>query len=117
VPHAIDPHRHLATFTEHYAPRVIGHFNGQQLMVAKLLGAFQWHVHDDTDDFFYVLHGRLRIETEHGDVDLEPGQIHVVPRGVRHRPVAEAECHVLLIEREGASNTGDPATSTIRRAS
>lgn len=76
-------------------------------MVVKLKGEYVWHAHENTDDFFLVLEGRMRIETEAGDVHLEKGGLYVVPRGVRHRPVADEEAHVLLIEIAGEPNTGD----------
>ncbi len=105
----------LATFTEHWQPRVVGQFNGHDLMVAKLQGEFVWHQHDDTDDFFLVLSGRLILQLPDGEVELGPGEVFVVPRGVQHRPVAKEEVHVLLIERSGTPNTGDPATAAPRR--
>ena len=105
----------LSTFTEHYQPRVVAEFNGHDVMVAKLKGEFVWHSHDDTDDFFLVLSGRLRIELRDGEVTLGPGDLYVVPRGVEHRPVADEEVHVVLIERTGTPNTGDPKTAAPRR--
>ena len=115
IPAAIDLQAKLGTFAEHYAPRTIAECNGQDVMVVKLLGPFAWHVHEDADDFFLCLRVALRIETEHGNVTLKPGQLYVVPRGVRHRPVADAECHALLIEPTGTPNTGDAATAAPRR--
>ncbi|HEX6057449.1 MAG TPA: cupin domain-containing protein [Gemmatimonadaceae bacterium] len=105
----------LATFAEHWQPRTVGQFNGHDLMVAKAKGEFVWHRHDDTDDFFLVLHGQLVIELRDGSVTLGPGEMFVVPRGVEHRPVAREEAHILLIERSGTPNTGDPATAAPRR--
>jgi mannose-6-phosphate isomerase-like protein (cupin superfamily) len=105
----------LATFSEHYQPRTVGTFNGHDLMVVKLKGPFTWHRHDDTDDFFLVLKGRLRIELRDRNVELEPGELFVVPRGVEHRPVADQEVHLLLIEPTGTPNTGDPATAARRQ--
>jgi mannose-6-phosphate isomerase-like protein (cupin superfamily) len=104
----------LATFTEHYRPRTVGTFNGHDMMVVKLKGPFTWHKHEDTDDFFLVLKGRLRIELRDGDVELGPGEIYVVPKGVEHRPVADEEAEVLLIEPTGTPNTGDAATAAPR---
>lgn len=104
----------LALFDQRWSPRIVARFNGHEVMVAKLQGAFPWHVHEDTDDFFLVLSGRIRLETDQGNVDLGPGELHVVPKGVRHRPVAEAEAHVLLIERDGTPNTGDRATAAVK---
>jgi mannose-6-phosphate isomerase-like protein (cupin superfamily) len=101
----------LAQFDEHWAPRTIATFNGHDIMVVKAKGEFVWHSHDDTDDLFLVLHGRLEIQLRDGSVHLEPGELVVIPRGVEHRPVAREEVHVLLMEREGTPNTGDPATA------
>lgn len=105
----------LAGFSESYAPRTISTFNGHDVMVVKARGTLDWHVHPDTDDFFLVLGGRLRLDTEQGSVELEAGELYVVPRGVRHRPVAEEECTLLLIEPTGTPNTGDAATAAPRR--
>jgi len=112
---AINLAEKLATFSEHWQPRVVGQFNGHDLMVVKIQGEFVWHKHDDTDDFFLVLHGRIRIRMREGDVTLGPGEVFVVPRGVEHCPVAEEEAHVLLIEPMGTPNTGDAATAQPRR--
>jgi mannose-6-phosphate isomerase-like protein (cupin superfamily) len=104
----------LATFSEHYQPRTVGQFNGHDLMVVKLKGPFVWHVHDDTDDFFLVLKGRLKIELRDRNIELGPGEIYIVPKGVEHRPVADEEVHLLLIEPTGTPNTGDPTTAVPR---
>lgn len=105
----------LATFGEHWQPRTVATFNGHDVMVAKVKGEFVWHKHDDTDDLFLVLHGTLTIELRDGAVTLGPGELFVVPRGVEHRPVAREEVHLLLLERTGTPNTGDPATAATRR--
>ena len=104
----------LATFDEHYQPRTIGQFNGHDLMVVKVKGPFTWHKHDDTDDFFLVLKGRLTIQLRDGNVELGPGELYVVPKGVEHCPLAEEEAHILLIEPQGTPNTGDAATAAAR---
>ena len=104
----------LSTFSEHYRPRTVGQFNGHDLMVVKVKGPFVWHRHEDTDDFFLVLKGRLRIELRDGVVELGPGELHVVPKGVEHRPVADEEAHILLIEPTGTPNTGDAVTAAPR---
>ncbi|QFU09438.1 Cupin domain protein [Rhodobacteraceae bacterium THAF1] len=101
----------LSTFANHWSPKIVAGFNGCDVMVVKALGAFTWHSHPDTDDFFLVLKGRLRIEMRDGDVTLGPGELYVVPKGVEHRPVAEEEVHLLLIEPAGTPNTGDTATA------
>jgi mannose-6-phosphate isomerase-like protein (cupin superfamily) len=105
----------LSTFTDHWQPRVVGEFNGHDLMVVKVKGDFVWHKHDDSDDFFLVLSGRITIQLRDGAVTLGAGEIFVVPKGVEHRPVAEEEAHVLLIEPQGTPNTGNAATAAARR--
>jgi mannose-6-phosphate isomerase-like protein (cupin superfamily) len=105
----------LAQFTEPFAPRVIGRLNDYDLMVVKALGEFVWHHHDETDDFFLVLSGRLIIRLPDREVTLGPGELFVVPRGVEHQPYAPEETHLLLIEPAGTPNTGDTATAAPRR--
>lgn len=105
----------LALFSDHFQPRTVGQFNGHDLMVVKVKGPFVWHKHDDTDDFFLVLKGRITIQLREGNVSLGSGEVFVVPKGVEHCPVAEEEAHILLIEPTGTPNTGDAATATARR--
>lgn len=105
----------LASFDERWAPRTIAHFNGHDIMVVKARGDFVWHAHEDTDDFFLVLKGRLEIQLRDRTVHVEPGELFVVPRGVEHRPVAREEVHLLLIEPEGTPNTGDVRSAAPRR--
>ena len=105
----------LATFDTHWQPRVVGQFNGHDLLVVKVKGELVWHSHADTDDFFLVLHGRITIRLRDGAVSLGPGEVFVVPRGVEHCPVAEEEAHLLLIEATGTPNTGNAATAEPRR--
>jgi mannose-6-phosphate isomerase-like protein (cupin superfamily) len=112
---AINLAEKLSTFNAHWQPRVVGRFNGHDLMVVKVKGEFVWHQHDDTDDFFLVLHGRITIRLPNGDVDVGPGEVFVVPKGVQHCPVAQEEAHVLLIEPSGTPNTGDAKTAAPRR--
>lgn len=114
MPEAVNLAEKLALFTDRWSPKIVAHFNGHDAMVVKLEGEFPWHSHPGTDDFFLVLYGRIRIETEQGNVELGPGELYVVPRGVLHRPVAEREAHVLLIEIAGTPNTGDAATASIK---
>lgn len=111
---AINLAEKLALFHEHYKPRTVGEFNGHDLMVVKVKGPFNWHKHDDSDDFFLVLSGRLTIQLRTGDVVLGPGELFVVPKGVEHCPVAEEETHILLIEPRGTPNTGNRATAAAR---
>jgi mannose-6-phosphate isomerase-like protein (cupin superfamily) len=98
----------LAAVTEHWTPRIIGQVNDQYVKVAKLLGELVWHAHENEDELFWVVSGRLRIELEGRDeVVLEPGEFFVVPRGVRHNPVAESEVEIVLIETVTTAHTGD----------
>jgi mannose-6-phosphate isomerase-like protein (cupin superfamily) len=112
---AINLAEKLSTFSEAYQPHVVASYNDLDIMVVKVKGPFNWHSHPDTDDFFLILNGKMRIETEQGHVELGVGEIFVVPKGVNHRPVAEEECHVLLIEPRGTPNTGDAATAAPRK--
>jgi mannose-6-phosphate isomerase-like protein (cupin superfamily) len=112
---AINLAQKLATFADHWQPRTVGQFNGHDLMVVKVKGEFVWHKHDDTDDFFLVLDGRLTIRLRDGDVTLGPGELFVVPKGVEHCPVAEDEAHLLLIEPTGTPNTGNTETAAPRQ--
>ncbi|HET9322760.1 MAG TPA: cupin domain-containing protein [Gaiellaceae bacterium] len=99
----------LATFNEHFAPKIVGYYNDDKIQVGKVRGQFVWHSHPDTDDFFLVLKGRLTIRLRDRDVELNEGELFVVPRGVEHCPVAEEEAQILLIEPAGTPNTGDAA--------
>ena len=105
----------LATFTEHWAPRIVARYNDNDVCVVRVEGEFVWHKHDDTDDLFLVLDGELDIELRDRTVTLGPGELFVVPRGVEHRPVARrGEVKLLLIEPRGTPNTGDEATATAK---
>lgn len=112
---AINIAEKLSSFSGHWQPRTVAEFNGHDIMVVKVRGEFVWHKHDDTDDFFLVIKGKLTIELRDGEVNLEPGELFVVPKGVEHRPVAREEVHLLLIETSGTPNTGNPATAAARR--
>jgi mannose-6-phosphate isomerase-like protein (cupin superfamily) len=97
----------LALLDEPFSPGIVGYLNDYKLQIVKVKGEFVWHAHDDTDDFFLVLRGRLTIQLRDRDVVLEEGELFVVPKGVEHRPKAGDETHVLLIEPRGTRNTGD----------
>lgn len=104
----------LAQFTEYWAPRTVAQLNGHDIMVVKVKGLFVWHSHATTDDFFLVLHGHLRIQLRDRAVELGPGELFVVPRGVEHCPFAAEETHLLLIEPTGTPNTGTADTAAPR---
>ena len=95
------------SFDEAWRPRIAAELNGQEVKLVKLRGAFEWHHHDEEDELFLVVRGRLRMELRDGDVVLDAGEMLVVPRGVEHRPVAEEETEVLLFEPAGTVNTGN----------
>jgi mannose-6-phosphate isomerase-like protein (cupin superfamily) len=113
---AIDLGAKLAAFEGHWQPRTVCEYNGNDVMVAKIEGDYTWHSHPDTDDFFLVIKGEMEIDLEGGrTVRLSQGQMFIVPRGVQHRPRAEKEAHILLIEPTGTPNSGDVATAAPRR--
>lgn len=101
----------LAQFSTHWDPHVVADYNDNDVMVVKFQGEFPFHLHEDTDDFFLVLEGEMTMELEDAQHHVGAGELFIVPRGVTHRPRAEAECKVLLIEPKGVPNTGDPATA------
>lgn len=104
---AINFSRKLGLIKEHWTPKVIAQMNDYQFKLVKVQGDFVWHSHTDTDETFIVLEGELRIDLRDGAVTLRPGEMAVVPRGVEHKPYAEREACVLLIEPCGVRNTGD----------
>ena len=97
----------MALIHEHWRPKVVGALNGQEVKLVKLLGDFVWHHHEHEDELFLVIAGRLRIEFRDRVVTLDPGEFVIVPRGVEHRPVAEAEVSLLLFEPAATRNTGN----------
>lgn len=101
----------LAQFTEQWSPKIVGDMDGFQFKVAKLEGDFVWHSHPDTDEAFLVLEGELRIDFRDGAVQLQAGEMTIVPKGVEHKPFAEAECHLMILVREGTVNTGTAPVS------
>jgi mannose-6-phosphate isomerase-like protein (cupin superfamily) len=103
----IDLAEKLARIPDHWNPRIVAELNGQHVKLVKLLGPFTWHHHAEEDELFLVLHGHLRMEFRDRAVELDPGQLIVVPRGVEHRPVADEEVHVLLFEPATTVNTGN----------
>jgi mannose-6-phosphate isomerase-like protein (cupin superfamily) len=107
VEEKVDLAAKLASFDEPFFPHIVGWYNDDKIQVGKVRGEFVWHSHPDTDDFFLCLKGRLTIQLRDRDVELGPGELFVMPRGVEHRPRADEEAHVLLIEPRGTPNTGD----------
>lgn len=111
------PGKLAASLTELWSPRVIAEVDDAYVKVAKIHGTFGWHAHEDEDELFFVLAGHLRIDMEERSVELDAGDLFVVPKGVRHNPVAELECHVMLIERKSTRHAGDTANEKTRSVS
>jgi mannose-6-phosphate isomerase-like protein (cupin superfamily) len=103
----VDLAQKLSLFDEPWSPKIVAELNDGYVKVVKLEGEFVWHHHDDEDELFLVVSGRLRMELRDGEVVLDPGELLVVPKGVEHRPVAEGETHVVLIEPKTTLNTGN----------
>ena len=97
----------FARFTEQWRPKIVADVNDYHVKLVRVQGEFVWHRHEDTDELFLVVQGRMTIKLRDGDVVLDEGELYVVPRGVEHKPVAEQEAHILLLEPVGTVNTGD----------
>ena len=97
----------LSKFSDHWSPKIIAQMNDYHFKLVKFKGDFVWHQHDDTDETFIVLEGKMRIDFRDGSVELKKGEMFVVPKGVEHKPFAEDECQILLVEPAGVVNTGD----------
>jgi mannose-6-phosphate isomerase-like protein (cupin superfamily) len=97
----------LAKFDEHWSPKNIAQMNDYHFKIAKIHGEFIWHDHPETDEVFIILRGQLELQFREGSVLIKEGEMFVVPKGVEHKPVAEEECHILLVEPAGTVNTGD----------
>ncbi|WOH39580.1 cupin domain-containing protein [Thalassotalea fonticola] len=98
-------------FTEHWSPRVIAEMNDYQFKLVKVEGEFVWHEHPDTDEVFIVIEGCLNIEFRDGKVALETGEMFVIPKGVEHKPTANSECKIMIVEPKGVVNTGEADSS------
>ena len=111
---SVSPKSIASSLNEFWSPRIIGEVDEAYIKVAKVHGSLAWHSHENEDELFLILKGYLRIEMENGNVDLKEGEMFIVPKGVRHNPVAEEECHLLLIERKTTLHTGDVDTEKTR---
>ncbi len=110
----VSPAKVAAALTELWSPRVVAELDDAFVKVAKVHGSLTWHSHGNEDELFYILKGSLRIEMEGRTVLLRQGDVFVVPKGVRHNPVAERECHIMLIERKTTLHTGTEISSKTR---
>ena len=106
----------LASFSDHWNPRIVGRCNGNEVRVAKVDGEFTWHSHADSDELFLCLTGDFSIEFRDGLVPIAPGEMIVVPKGVEHRPIAKGECQILMLDAEGEPNTGDSPSEYTRQS-
>lgn len=97
----------LSHISKHWTPGIIAQMNDYHFKLAKIRGEFVWHRHDETDEVFIIMHGSMAIELRDGKIDLKAGELFVVPKGMDHKPVAEHECSIMLVERAGTVNTGD----------
>lgn len=97
----------FARFKEHWKPKIVGKVNDAYVKLVKVKGSFVWHEHEGEDELFLLVKGRMRLQFRTGEITLKAGELAIVPRGVEHRPVAEEEAHVLLIEPKSTVNTGD----------
>jgi mannose-6-phosphate isomerase-like protein (cupin superfamily) len=108
------PKEIAASLTELWSPRVVAEVDDSYIKVAKVHGSLVWHTHENEDELFLILKGNLRIEMESGSVELKEGEMFVVPKGVLHNPVAEQECHLMLIEHKSTLHTGNVVTEKTR---
>jgi mannose-6-phosphate isomerase-like protein (cupin superfamily) len=104
---AINLNEKFSLFTEHWSPKIIGELNGQEVKIAKVKGEFVWHNHKEEDELFFIIKGKLKIEFEDKTVDLNQGEMLIVPKGVEHRPIAEEEVWLMLFEPADTKHTGE----------
>jgi mannose-6-phosphate isomerase-like protein (cupin superfamily) len=103
----VDLKKKFSLFTEFWSPKIVGELNGQYVKLAKLKGEFVWHHHENEDELFMVVKGKLTIKLKDQNIELSEGQFFIIPRGVEHLPIAEEECHVMLFEPKSVLNTGN----------
>ena len=103
----INLEKKFSEFSEYWSPRIVAELNDYQIKLVKLKGEFTWHDHQDTDEAFIVISGSMSIELRDRRIELCEGEMFVVPKGVEHKPFAQEECHVMLIEPRGVINTGE----------
>lgn len=103
----VDLKEKFSLINDYWQPKIIGELNGQYVKLAKLKGEFIWHRHDNEDELFMVIKGKLKIKLKDKDIDLDENQFFIIPRGVDHLPVAENEVHVMLFEPQSVLNTGN----------
>jgi mannose-6-phosphate isomerase-like protein (cupin superfamily) len=107
MPEPVNITEKFTRFNDYWSPRIAGELNDSYVKLVKVKGEFVWHHHDDEDELFLVVKGRLLMQLRDGDRWVEEGEFIIIPRGVEHRPVAEDECHILLLEPKTTLNTGN----------
>ena len=107
IPRKINLHEKFSKFTKHWSPRVIAEMNNYQFKIAKIKGECVWHDHKHTDETFIVIEGEMTLKFRDSEVNLSEGEMFVVPKGVEHKPYANKECKILVVEPRGVINTGD----------
>jgi mannose-6-phosphate isomerase-like protein (cupin superfamily) len=112
--HKVNLEQAFGKFADHWNPRIVDRYNGNEVRLVKILGDFTWHSHAETDELFLVIFGTMSIEFRDGVQHLSAGEMIVVPRGTEHRPFAEQECHILVMDREGEPNTGGSPSERTR---
>src|SRR6267154_1126226 len=105
--HSVNIAQKLASFTDHWSPKIVGQVNDTHIKLAKFQGEFVWHKHEHEDEMFLVVKGRFTMRLRTGDIELNEGEFLIVPRGVEHMPVATEEVQIMLIEPAGTLNTGN----------
>jgi len=116
APKKINLAEKLGAFSDHWNPRIVGTYNGNEVRVAKVSGEFVWHSHTETDELFLVLSGELTMHFRDRTEILKPGEFIVVPRGTEHKPAATGECQMMVMDAEGTSNTGEVKDANLTRA-
>jgi len=106
-PHPINLNNKFGLVSDQWAPKIIAQMNNYHFKIAKIQGEFVWHSHPETDETFIVIQGKMQIHLREGSVNLKAGEMWIVPKGLEHKPVADEECHILMIELAGTLNTGD----------
>src|SRR5437868_5433193 len=104
---AINLNEKFSLFTEHWSPKIIGELNGQEVKIAKVHGEFVWHNHQEEDELFFIIKGQLKIEFKDKTVELNQGELLIVPKGVEHKPIAEEEVWLMLLEPANTKHTGE----------
>ena len=105
--HKVNLSEKFAQFNEQWSPKIVGKLNGQEVKIAKIQGEFIWHAHEKEDELFYIVKGHITLKLRDRDIELDKGEMFIVPKGVEHKPVAEEEARILMFEPASTLNTGN----------